>query len=349
MKINWGNKGVIQKVLSIMTFLLLMVTFQNCSEFKSSSEFLNSPNQAENPVDSEPPVDPIDPTPPTDPAPVPELGQHIVQSRMVSDGQQSRNYIVYLPSDYATRTTEAQIIIGFHPASNSAAQFQNMTRLHEPLSSKNHIIVYPDGDEGPSGRQAWNAGFCCTGANDLGFFDAILTDLASLTRIKPKVAITGFSSGAMMVYRLLCSRSDKILAAVPFGAYLRMQDVTTAMACPWSNTIPVLHMHGASDSQMDINGQANGYYPNSGIQTPPLLTYLNVIVGRNGGLVNPVTEVYDADIGSPRVRLNQNTYYSIISGQGHTWPGEVGIGQYGPGRLDVNGSATVLKFLLEQR
>jgi polyhydroxybutyrate depolymerase len=332
-------KNKIRGLAQLSLVLVLMVGFQNCDNFESLSEQTNAPSGAA-PVNNPPPANPITPAP---------LGKHVVQTRIVSDGSQNRSYIVYLPSDYASRTTQAQIVMGFHPGSNSAEQFQNIARLHEQAGAENHIIVYPDGDESPGGNQAWNVGFCCTGADDLAFFDAMLVDLASLTKIKSKVAVTGYSSGAMMVYRLLCSRSDKILAAVPFAAYLRKQDVTNTTSCVWGGTIPVLHLHGAEDAQMNINGQADAYYPNSGIQTPPLLEYLDTIAVRNGGKASSVSEVYDADLDSLRVKLNANTYYVIIDQQGHTWPGEVGFGKYGPGRLELEGTKAVMKFLFEQR
>lgn len=324
--------------------LVVMVGFQNCENFEAASVLTNAPSESG--ANTPPPADPSLPQDPVTPAP---LGDHIVQSRKVFDGQQSRDYIVHLPSDYASRTSETLVVMGFHPGSNSAEQFEGISRLHEQAGAKDLIIVYPDGVAGSGGKQAWNVGFCCTGADDLAFFDAMLKDLASLTKIKSKVAITGYSSGAMMVYRLMCSRSDKILAAVPFAAYLRMQDVTTAKACAWGVSIPVFHIHGAEDVQMNPNGQADGYYPNSGIQTPPLLDYLDVIVGRNGGKATSITETYDADLDSVRVKLNAKTTYTIIQGQGHTWPGEVGFGKYGPGRLDLEGSKVVMKFLLEQK
>ncbi len=326
-------KNRIRGLLQLGLVSVLMVGFQNCENFESTSEQTNAPSGSG--ANNLPPAAP--------------LGQHVVQSRKVFDGQVNRDYIVHLPSDYASRTTETLVVMGFHPGSNSAEQFEGISRLHEQTGAENLIIVYPDGVQGPGGKQAWNVGFCCTGGDDLAFFDAMLKDLASLTKIKSKVAVTGYSSGAMMVYRLLCSRSDKILAAVPFAAYLRMQDVTNTNSCVWGATIPVFHIHGADDAQMNINGQADGYYPNSGIQTPPLLEYLEVIAGRNGGKTNPVTETYDADLDSMRVKLNSNTHYTIIEGQGHTWPGEVGFGKYGPGRLDLEGSKVVMKFLLEQK
>jgi hypothetical protein len=44
----------------------------------------------------------------------------------------------------------------------------------------------------------------------------------------------------------------------------------------------VLHVHGELDAQMNPEGQSNGYYPGSGIQTSPLAEHMLLIADRNG-------------------------------------------------------------------
>jgi poly(3-hydroxybutyrate) depolymerase len=152
-------------------------------------------------------------------------------TRTVSDGQFNRTYRAYVPRDFRRRSEALQLVIGYHSASNSAVGFERDSELHLQPEASNAIIVYPDGDAGGNGSQPWNAGFCCSSADDLAFFGAILADLEALTVIKPKVAITGYSSGAMMVYELLCKRGDQIAMSVPFSAYLRDRDVSRQRNC----------------------------------------------------------------------------------------------------------------------
>jgi len=276
-------------------------------------------------------------------------GPPITLTRSVHDGSANRTYVVHLPGDYATRTIPAQVVVAFHPARSSGAGFDAMTKLHEAAGAEDVVVAYPDGAVAPTGHRAWNAGFCCTRANDVAFFDAIVKDLSSLTTIEPKIAVTGYSSGAMMVYRLLCDRSAQISAAAPFAGYLREEDLASAV-CPWSIPVPLLHIHGAEDTQMDPDGQPDGYYPGSGLQTPPLVDYMNLVATRNGGAPPsaPAVSTTSAELDSPVTQLGPQTAYVIIDGLGHTWPGLAATAAYGPGRTDLEGTAAVMGFLLRR-
>jgi polyhydroxybutyrate depolymerase len=70
------------------------------------------------------------------------------------------------------------------------------------------LIAYPEGV-----RRSFNAGLCCGPAvplqvDDVRFLSDVVTDLRR--RGAGRIAVVGFSNGAMMAYRLACARPDLV-------------------------------------------------------------------------------------------------------------------------------------------
>ena len=73
---------------------------------------------------------------------------------------------------------------------------------------------------------------------------------------------------------------------------------------------------------MDPDGQPNGDYPSSGIRTPPLVEYMNLVATRNGGAPSrPPRTFASTELDSTITQLNLQTAYVVIDDLGHTWPG----------------------------
>ena len=274
--------------------------------------------------------------------------QSIKKNRTITSSGISRTYQVYLPADFKSRTQPAQVVVAFHPAGPlGGKEFADMTLLHQEPGSENAVFVYPDGLMASNGKRSWDADIWPSNANDVAFFDAILKDVARFTPIKSKVAITGYSSGAMMVYRLLCDRSEKISAAIPFAAYLPDKDISDVSRCPWTHSVPFVHTHGDQDAQMKINGQSSAYFPGSPYTTSPLNLHMQLVAEANGGFTGKERK-FSIGPGTIVTEHNAYTYSLIYEDLGHIWPGyDLRPGsQYGPDNLNYDGTGLVMWFLL---
>lgn len=131
------------------------------------------------------------------------------QERRLRVGKITRRYILRLPANLSTRD-DWRVMIVYHPALGTGEFMERITRLHALPGSESFIVAYPAGI-----ARTWNAGACCGIAkkkqiDDLGFFDAMMTDISRRAGIRPKAYVTGFSNGALMVYHLVCNRADRI-------------------------------------------------------------------------------------------------------------------------------------------
>jgi polyhydroxybutyrate depolymerase len=150
------------------------------------------------------------------------------------DGYQ-RQYLVYVPRRHAAR---APVVFMFHGSSGNGARFLRISGWREQADRTGLIAVFPTGLRYrmlDTGRRItkWNSynlaanvdlndkppGYPAQApwpANDVGFVDAMLGDLAPLADAN-RVYASGFSNGAEFTARLAIERSD-VLAAAAYSA-----------------------------------------------------------------------------------------------------------------------------------
>lgn len=102
----------------------------------------------------------------------------------------------------------------------------------------------------------WNAGTCCgdaasRGVDDVAALAAITTDAVRRSGAdRRRVAVLGYSTGALMVYRLLCEGALSLRAAVEVAG-------TLATSCDERRDLPaVLALHGQEDATVPLAGSA---------------------------------------------------------------------------------------------
>lgn len=87
-----------------------------------------------------------------------------------------------------------------------------------------------------------------TGVDDVAFTRAILADLAKRMPIdRRRVYATGFSNGAMMVYRLACEAPDLVAAIAPVSGAM-------SHSCQPTIRVPVVHFHATNDPVVPYEG-----------------------------------------------------------------------------------------------
>jgi len=148
-----------------------------------------------------------------------------VNCRTLEHDGERRRYLVYVP---ANARPEAPLVFMFHGSSGTGEQFLNHSGWREQADATGLIAVFPTGLRyrmTDSGRLVtkW-ADFDLVNdieedetppADDVGFVDAMLADLAPLVDER-RVYASGFSNGAGFAARLAVDRSETF-AAVAFS------------------------------------------------------------------------------------------------------------------------------------
>jgi len=128
-----------------------------------------------------------------------------------------RSYIVHIPPGVSG---PAPVIIAFHGGGSNAEAQQRYSEMGKLADREHIIVVYPNGT-GSQRMRVWNAGTCCGSApakriDDVAFIRAVVSDVAKRVAIdRTRVFATGFSNGAMMVYRLAAEAPDLVAAIAP--------------------------------------------------------------------------------------------------------------------------------------
>ena len=247
-----------------------------------------------------------------------------------------RSYLVYLPEDYATRTERMQVLLALHPATFDAEWFQNIARIEAEDAAEDVIVIYPNGSPAVTVGLSWDAADPRgISRGDSEFLLAVAEDIATIAPTRSKFAITGFSAGALMTYKMLGEHGDAISAAIPYAAYF---NDTVISKSEWPATVPVIHMHGTDDARVNPitgEGDADSLY-NFGI----LSDHMQVVAMRNASEIGHIEydAVETALAGAEVVPVNDATSYVLLDGIAHYWP-----------RFLVedmpNASAAVLEFI----
>jgi polyhydroxybutyrate depolymerase len=164
-----------------------------------------------------------------------------------------RSYILHIPPGF-NAFQPVPLVLAFHGIGLDGNEMIRISGFNAQSDISGFVVVYPDGT---GDKKSWNGGHCCGeaalhNADDVGFVRALLEELSTLVNLDPKrVYATGFSNGAIMVYRLACELSDQIAAIGPISATQALEDLST---CQPARPIPVIHFHGTDDEPNPYNG-----------------------------------------------------------------------------------------------
>jgi polyhydroxybutyrate depolymerase len=209
------------------------------------------------------------------------------------------------------------------------------------------VVVYPDGT-GPV--PTWNAGECCGFAaredvDDVGFVVALIDQLEVELAIDPdQVVATGHSNGSTMSYRLACELSDRIVASGVQAAPL------TYEGCEPSGPVSVLHVHGAQDANVPIDGGVGVGI--SGLDWPPVVEGVWLMADAAGCGSEPTVDrtepgversTWDGCAEGSRVEL------IVVDAGGHGWMRPGGSGARGDADdVGFDSTAQIWEFLSGQ-
>ena len=186
---------------------------------------------------SETEIAPTDTTTPGQPALAGDLARTIIVGGM------ERKYVLHIPPNYDHLQPTA-LVLAYHGIDLNAQEMMRISGFSAQADQDNFLVAYP---EGSGSRQSWNGGSCCGEAmlkqvDDVDFTRAMIEDIAKQVNIdRSRIFATGFSNGAIMVYRLACDLADQIAAIGPVGA------APATTSCDPSRPVSVIHFHGDAD------------------------------------------------------------------------------------------------------
>lgn len=178
-----------------------------------------------------------------------------------------RDYRLFVP---AGPRHPRPLLLALHPLHGSAASWERLSGLDNGASAADAVVAYPDGI-----GHSWNAGTCCQPAtgqriDDVAFLRALVADVGRRTPVDlSRVAVTGFSNGALMSYRLVCTAASIVRVAVAVAGDL------VAGPCRASRPVSVLHVHGGRDTVIPLEGTARSAIDPSGF--PPARTSIALV------------------------------------------------------------------------
>jgi polyhydroxybutyrate depolymerase len=231
-----------------------------------------------------------------------------------------RRWIVVVPPS-TTDDVRLPMLIVLHGVGSHGAAMRTLG-FDRLASSAGMIVAYPDA-AGPS----WNDGrpgmepLVANPADDVAFLRELVRRSVIDHGVDPdRVAVTGYSNGALMAARAACDMADQ-LAAVVLVAGAGPRDV--AQRCRPSRPVPLMMVFGTADAVV----------PYDGGQVAPF-------GGRARGAVAPVREVLDVwrstngcsssiqheHTGAPRpvqrhegVGCRAEVVHYRVQGGGHEW------------------------------
>jgi polyhydroxybutyrate depolymerase len=286
-------------------------------------------------------------TTPTQPAPVP-TGQ-TEPTLQTGDSTRSlvhagieRTYILHIPPGYDS-TRPMPLVLAFHGIGLSAEEMIRISGLSEQADISGFIVVYPNGT---GENKSWNGGHCCGEAaknyvDDVGFVRALIEELSAFINVAPgRVYATGFSNGAIMVYRLACELSDRIAAIGPVAATQILDDQN---ACHPARSVPVIHFHGTADRLNPYEGGTTS----AGFEFVSVEDAIRFWVEKNA-CPNPPQRTESGtiqhDVYAPCAQNSAIELYTIVDGE-HAWPGGEAVSpQIGEPTMEISASLLMWEF-----
>jgi polyhydroxybutyrate depolymerase len=163
-----------------------------------------------------------------------------------------RSFTVVVP---AGRDPEvpAPLLVAFHGVGANGAAMRANGFERNPAAA-GMVLVFPEANGG-----SWNDGrpgmvplVPGTETDDVAFVRALIDETVQRSGVDPsKVAVTGFSNGALMASRIACDLSDRVgAAALVSGA----GSPDYANRCASKRSVPVLVVFGTADGTVPYKG-----------------------------------------------------------------------------------------------
>jgi len=155
----------------------------------------------------------------------------------------SRSYVAVVPPPTAKPRS---LLIVLHGVNGRGANMRAMG--FEPAAAANGtVVVYPDAiggswNDGRIGMEPMQAGMV---TDDVAFLRALVDEMVTRAGVdETRVAVVGFSNGAMMASRAACEMSDRLRGVAMVGGTAGQN---YSQVCLHNRSMPIVEVHGTSD------------------------------------------------------------------------------------------------------
>ena len=231
---------------------------------------------------------------------------------IVHDGF-NREFVLYIPNSY-DGTSSVPLMFNFHGFGGSASNYMQEADMRSLAEADTFILIYPQGSC-LDGLSHWNA--CPLGGNnksnadDFDFVESMISVISSQYNVDmERIYAVGYSNGGMMAYGLANYKSDLIAAVASVSGVM--------LDCigPTRHPIPVVHLHGTSDSVIPYTGNSDfnsvQHTLNHWINFNNTITAPTTHIDTSGGMT---IEHHVYDQGDQSVAVE---HYKFIEGE-HIW------------------------------
>lgn len=230
-----------------------------------------------------------------------------------------RSFRVHRPAA-APASAGYPVVMMLHGGLGSAAQAESSYGWDVLADQAGFVVVYPEGID-----RTWNAGTCCGAAqrdniDDAAFLATVIENLSIAVSIDPKRRyLTGMSNGAMMSYRMAC-QSTLFAAIAPVAG-------TQLVDCRQGAPTSVLHIHGAEDDTVRVDGRRGG--GRVAVTGPPIAEVIDGWRRRDGCPAPTSTVTGLVTTNAAHCPQGREVTSIMVAGAGHQWPGSTGRGYPG--------------------
>jgi polyhydroxybutyrate depolymerase len=182
--------------------------------------------------------------------PVPNLLAVGATEQQLPVGGFSRNYLAIVPP--ATAKPRSLLIV-LHGVNGRGANMRAMG--FEPSAAPNGtVVVYPDAiggswNDGRVGMEPMQAGMV---TDDVAFLRALIDEMVTRANVdETRVAVAGFSNGAMMASRVACDMPDRVRGVALVGGTAGQNN---SQVCLPSRSVPIVEVHGTNDPVVPYAG-----------------------------------------------------------------------------------------------
>ena len=148
----------------------------------------------------------------------------------------------------ASARRPAPLLVAMHGLYQSAQVAERDMRWGALARREGAVLAY-----GMGASASWNAGTCCgrsaaDDVDDVGYLDQVVALARALHPVDARrVAVTGFSNGAMMAYRYACERPSVVAGVLAVAG-------TVTSDCRGRTDVAVHHVHGLDDRTVPLAG-----------------------------------------------------------------------------------------------
>jgi polyhydroxybutyrate depolymerase len=183
------------------------------------------------------------------PAPIP-LAVGITEAQMAVGGF-SRNYLAVVPPASAKPRS---LLIVLHGVNGRGAQMRSVGGFEPSAESNGTVVVYPDAvggswNDGRLGMEPMQAGMV---TDDIAFLRALIDEMVGRAGVdSTRVAVAGFSNGAMMAGRVACDMPDRVRGVAMIAGTAGQNH---SQVCAPTRSVPIVEVHGTRDPVVPYTG-----------------------------------------------------------------------------------------------